>query len=278
MEERRNTQFAQRIRTRIWRELPDADNPWLATDAHCHGYAHSEMVGQLDYPQTLFLLLRGELPDAQQGELLRRFLVAFCNPGPRHGATRAAMNAAASGTRSRHLAAIGLALLGGEHLGSGEVEKAATFLARHRHADATALAASLITTGTGAEQPADRRVAPGFGTLFGGIDPQARTLAALLGAAPGSWPALAWGERFATCLREAGCGWLAPGVAAAACVDLGFSPRAAGVLYQIASLPGLLAHGLEMGRQGLQAMPFVPDEDYEFLDPRDGATPEGPPA
>ena len=26
-----------------------------------------------------------------------------------------------------------------------------------------------------------------------------------------------------------------------------------------------------MGRQGLQAMPFVPDDDYEFRDPRDDA-------
>lgn len=99
---------------------------------------------------------------------------------------------------------------------------------------------------------------------------------ALLGAAPGSWPVLASGERFAACVHEAGCGWLAPGVAAAACIDLGFAPRAAGALYQIAALPGLLAHGLEMGRQGLQAMPFVPDQNYEFLDPRDGVTARGP--
>jgi len=87
---------------------------------------------------------------------------------------------------------------------------------------------------------------------------------------------LAWGERFAACVHEAGCGWLAPGVAAAACIDLGFAQRAAGALYQIAALPGLLAHGLEMGRQGLQAMPFVPDQNYEFLDPRDGVTARGP--
>ena len=275
MEKSRHTQFAQRISTRIWQELTDADNPWLATDARCHGYAHSEMVAQLDYPQTLFLLLRGELPDAQQHALLDRFLVAFCNPGPRHGATRAAMNAAASGTRSQHLGAIGLALLGGEHLGSVEVEQAASFLARHRDSDPAVVATTRLAAEEPAENIADRRVAAGFGTLFGGIDPQAAKLAALLRAAPGHWPALEWGEGFAAALRDAGCGWLAPGVAAAACVDLGFAPRAAGALYQIASLPGLLAHGLEMSRQGLQAMPFVPDENYEFLDPRADETARG---
>jgi hypothetical protein len=65
-------------------------------------------------------------------------------------------------------------------------------------------------------------------------------------------------------IKSLGCGWLTPGVAAAAAVDLGFSARSAGALYQIAALPGLLAHGLEMSRQGLQAIPFVSDENYEI--------------
>lgn len=276
MEESRNTPFARRIRTRIWQELADPHNPWVATDARCHGYAHSEMIGRLDYAQTLFLLLRGELPGERQHELLRRFLVAFCNPGPRHGATRAVMNAAASGTRSQHLGAIGLALLGGEHLGSAEVEQAARFLSRQRGADPAALATSLGAASRDGECTADRRAAPGFGTLYGDIDAHAGALAALLAAAPGDWHTLAWGQRFAAGLRGAGCGWLVPGVAAAAALDLGFAPRTAAALYQIASLPGLLAHGLEMGGQGMQGMPFVAEEDYEFHDPRDSTTHGGP--
>lgn len=266
MEKSRNTQFAQRVRTGIWQEVPDPENPWLATGARCHGYAQSDMVEHLDYPQTLFLLLRGELPDASQAEQLRRFLVAFCNPGPRHGATRAAMSAAASGTRTIHLAAIGLSVLSGDHLGSGEVERAATFLMRHRDADPAALAASLTAGDTPARTAGDRRIAPGFGTLFGAVDPHAAGLAAMLRAGAGHWPVLEWGERFAAALHQAGCGWLAPGVAAAVCIDLGFAPRAAAALHQVASLPGLLAHGLEMNRQGPQAMPYVPDEDYEIID------------
>jgi citrate synthase len=264
MEHDRRTAFAERLRTRIWQELPDQDNPWLATGAQCHGFSHSAMIEHLDYPQTLFLLLRGELPSARQAELLRRFLVAFCNPGPRHGATRATMSAAASGTQTRHLGAIGLALLGGDHLGSGEVESAAAFLARHRDTvDAEALARSLSTEMAG-DQAGDRRIAPGFGTLYGAIDPYARDLAALLHSGADDRPTLGWGERFAASLHPTGCGWLMPGVAAAVCVDLGFAPRTAGALFQIAALPGLLAHGLEMSRQGLQAIPFVSDENYEM--------------
>lgn len=275
MEESRNTRFAERVRTRIWEEIPDPQNPWVARAARCHGYAHEEMIDRLDYPQTIYLLLRGELPDAQRHALLRRFLVAFCNPGPRHGATRATMSAAASGTRTRHLAAIGLALLGGEHSGSAEVEQAATFIARQRTREPAVVASELLETAEFDPGQGDRRIAPGFGSLYGAVDPRATGLARQLAATPGNWPALAWGEHFVQHLATAGCGWLEPAVAAAACLDLGFAPRTAGALYQIAALPGLLAHGLEMGRQGMQAFPFVADEDYEFIDPRTDITAEG---
>lgn len=275
MEESRNTRFAARLRTRVWQEIPDPQNPWLTAAARCHGYAHEEMIEQLDYPQTLYLLLRGELPNSRQRTLLQRFLVAFCNPGPRHGATRATMCAAASGTHTRHLGTIGLATLSGEHLGSTEVENAAAFITRHRDAAPGTLAMRLLADESHQAGDADRRLAPGFGTLYGTADPRAAALARQLAATPGEWPALAWGQLFVDAMATAGCGWLEPGVAAAVCVDLGFAPRTAGVLYQMAALPGLLAHGIEMGRQGLQAFPFVPDELYEFIDPRTGATGKG---
>lgn len=269
MEETRDTAFARRIQTRIWQETPVPGNPWLAGGARCHGYDLGAMIAGLDYPSTIFLLLRGELPDAAQAALLRRFLVAFCNPGPRHAATRATMNAAASGTDPVHLGAIGLAILGGEHLGSAEVEAAARFLARHRGDDPAAIAAARI----GSCEPAegDLRMAPGFGTLHGAIDPHAGSLARALGAESGTWRTLDWGAAFARELGAAGAGWLLPGVAAAACLDLGFAPRTAAALFQIAALPGLLAHGLEMSRLGPEAMPFVPDEAYEMCDAATGA-------
>ncbi|MBK6289179.1 MAG: hypothetical protein IPJ33_06620 [Gammaproteobacteria bacterium] len=266
MEHSRDTRFAARVRTRIWEEAADPVNPYLAASARCHGYALEDMVGQLDFADTLFLLLRGELPDAAEAQLLQRFLVAFCNPGPRHAATRAVMNAAASGTRSTSLASIGLATLGGDHLGSSEVERCMHFIARHRGTDPQALAAALPGV---APTPGDIRVAPGFGTLFGDIDPFAAGLAELFCATAVANGALDWGNRFAAAVRPGGSGWLVPGVAAAVAGELGFGPAAGGMLYQLASLPGLMAHGLEMAGQGIAAMPFVPDQLYTMLAPGD---------
>ncbi len=264
MESSRNTSFPERVRTRIWQEEADEANPWLSRGARCHGYAHADLVRAASFPDMIFLLLRGELPAAHQRKLLDRLLLSFCNPGPRHVATRAVMNAAASGTRDASLGAIALALLGGEHLGSAEVEQAATFIATRRLEDPRALAARLLAK-EGIEARADRRPAPGFGTLHGDIDPFSAALAApLLELASPDGP-LTWASEFASALSAAGCGWLPPAVAAAGALELGFGPRSAGALFQIASLPGLLAHALEVAGKGITAMPFVPESRYEYL-------------
>ena len=271
MEQSRDTAFPDHVRTRVWEELPDPDNAWLATGARCHGYALDEMARRLSFDDTIFLLLRGELPDAAQRRLMSRFLVSFCNPGPRHAASRAVMNAAASGTRNAALPAIGIALLGGEHLGSAEVEHAAAFIAARCSAEPIDLAAQLVALEPPLT-PGDRRIAPGFGTLHGNIDSFCLSLAAPLCELARPEGPLAWSARFAAALAGTGCGWLQPGLAAATALELGFTPRAAGLLYQLAGLPGLLAHALETAGRGITAMPFVPEERYEYVDADTGGS------
>jgi citrate synthase len=190
MEEDRKTAFAARLRTRIWQELPDESNPWRAREARCHGYSLTDMIATLDYPQTLFLLLRGELPTVDEQELLRRYLIAFCNPGPRHAATRGTMSAAASGTQTNHLGSIGLALLGGNHLGSGEVEQAVAFLTRNRGSDPETLADACQEQTYAPATECERRIAPGFGTLFGERDEIAAQIALQLQAGSSTWRTL----------------------------------------------------------------------------------------
>lgn len=265
MERSRETAFPERVRTRVWEEQPSVDNPWIACGARCHGYALDAMARQLSLEDTVFLLLRGELPDATQRQLFSRFLVSFCNPGPRHAATRAVMNAAASGTRTAALPAIGLALLGGEHLGSAEVEQSAAFILAHRGEDPVAIAAQRIR-GLSPAEGHEQRAAPGFGSLYGGIDTFCVALAAPLLELARPDGALAWANAFARALAPGGCGWLQPGLAAACLLELGFAPRATGLVYQFASLPGLIAHALETAGRGITAMPFVSEDRYEYLE------------
>ena len=73
-ESSRGTPFPDRVRTRIWQEEPHPENPFLAQQARCHGYALDEMARTLEPAETLFLLLRGELPNEAQKSLLRRLM------------------------------------------------------------------------------------------------------------------------------------------------------------------------------------------------------------
>lgn len=257
---RRDMTFATRTVTRIWQETPSGENPYLAEHCRCHGYDILELAQKRSFAEVLFLLFQSELPSLEQARLLETLLIALINPGPRHPATRAAMNAAVSKTHTQHLLPIGLSVLGGAHLGGAEVLASMRYLAENLKRLPEEVARECLV----APRPSlgDFHPAPGFGSRFGGIDPMPGQMAALLASLPGASRALAWGEGFAEALAPYCMGWLVPGVAAAVFHDLGFSPWAGGGLFQLACAPGILAHGLELADKPITAMPFLDEEHY----------------
>lgn len=271
-EQRRETGFAERTVTRIWREEAAADNPYLAARCACHGYDLLELMEKRSFGEVFFLLFNGELPSVEQARLLERLLIAFVNPGPRHPATRAAMNAAVGHTFSQHILPIASAVAGGEFLGGVEVEQAMRFLRKNLAADPRGVAAELVAT-VAPPPEGDWHIAPGFGCRFGGIDPLPQQIAAALAGMAAAGKALAWGMGLVAALKPHRLGWVATGVVAAALCDLGFSPRLGAGLFQIISAPGLLAQGAEMANKPVSAMPFV-DEDH-YVIAKDARTRKG---
>lgn len=266
--ERRPDQFAERLASRVWREVPSPENPYLAERCLCHGYDLLQLMEKRDFVDVLYLLIRGELPDADQKGLLGQLMVGLCSPGPRHPATRAAMSAGVGKTEPAHILPISLSTLGGEHLGGAEVSAAMRFLRAQLRQDPKQVLAGLLPD-QGPPPDGDWHIAPGFGSRYGGRDPLSGELAGRLAGLPGAGGCLAWGMRFAEALRGHGMGWLPTGVAGAALGDLGFHARAGAGLYQIMSAPGLLAHGLELANKPITAMPFVDDDHYHITDPLD---------
>lgn len=258
---RRGETFAQRPATRIWDELPDPENPYAAAGARCHGYDLLELMTKRRFVDVLYLLFQGELPSPEQAQLLEQLMIALINPGPRHGATRAAMCAGVGKTDTGQILPIALTTLSGAHLGAAEIEASMRFLRGELKNDPAATARTLLAR---VQPPAegDWHLAPGFGCRFGGIDPLATRQARLLAELPAAGKCLSWGNAFAQVLMEQGQGWLAPGLAAAVFADLGFQPRFGPGLFQLLTAPGLLAHGLEMANKPLTALPFIKDEDY----------------
>lgn len=250
----RKEAFAQRTATSIWYEEPSQCNPYLATAALCHGYDLYELMAKRSFVAVFYLLFRGELPSPAQEQLLQTLMVALINPGPRHPAVRAAMNAGVGKTNPLHIFPIASALLGGESMGGAEVEKAMQFLTEYLRIDTAVVAQDALLAGEGQT--------PGFGKRCGGIDPMTKTIADQLLALPGAGSALKWANSLVTSLLPQGSGWLITGVAAAVFVDLGFSARMGGCLFQLLGAPGLLAQGLEISHKPIHAMPFISDENY----------------
>lgn len=259
----RKESFAQRTATRIWYEEPSRHNPYLAMNALCHGYDLYELMEKRSFVDVFYLLFAGELPTQSQSQLLQTLMIALMNPGPRHPATRAAMNAGVGKTNPLHILPIASSLLGGESMGGAEVEASMIFLNKYLGSDPSVVSKSAMLQAV--DKNNDELVAsitPGFGKRYGGIDPMAVDIANHLLTFEGAGRALKWSEKLVSSLLPHGIGWLMTGVAAAVFIDLGFSPRTGGCLFQLLGSPGLLAHGLEMASKPINAMPFVSDENY----------------
>jgi citrate synthase len=254
---RREDAFVDRPVTRIWREQATVENPYVAEKCACHGYDVLELANKRSYIDVLFLLFRGELPTAEQEQLLQRLMIAFINPGPRHPATRAAMNAGVSRTDVGHILPIALSLLS-----ASGIEDGMRFLRKNQRRAAEEVAAELYTGENNKPEEGDWLIAPGFGSSYDSIDSMAQHTADVLLETTCNKPVLEWGNTFARALNDYGMGWLPSGIVAAVLADLGFQPRAGIGLFQILCAPGLLAHGAEMANKPLTAMPFIADENY----------------
>ena len=257
----RNEAFVEKVNTRIWEECPDTDNPYIAETCRCHGYDIQDLMQQRSFIDVFYLLFRGELPNVEQAKLLECLMIALLNPGPRHPATRAAMNAGVGKTESVHILPIALAIMGGEHLGAGCIEASMRFLRKQIKTDPTVLAQQLIESSDRPEQ-GDWEIAPGFGSRYGSIDIVPQKMATQLLELPASGKCLEWGQLFASSLSDQQLGWHMTGLAAAVMADLGFQPRMGAGLFQLMSAPGLFAHGIELANKPTTAMPFIKDENY----------------
>lgn len=257
----RNEPFVAKTATRIWQETPSADNPYIAEAASCHGYDLLELMGKRSLADVFYLLFRGDLPTPSDAQIFEALMIGLINPGPRHPATRAAMNVGVGKTNPLHILPIASAVLGGDYLGGGEIENAMRFLRKHQSSSVHELLVQWTDAGALPEMCAEYGIY-GFGQKYGGVDLLTQSIASQLLALPGAGNCLRFGQQLANCLQPYGIGWLSTGVAAAVFADLGFHPRAGGCLFQLLGAPGLVAHGLELANKPITAMPFVSDDNY----------------
>jgi len=247
----------EQVRTRIWLEEPEPDNSFATRSALCHGYdVYGDMLGPARWVDMLFLLLHGEAPSARQARLLDALAVALANPGPRDAAVHAAMCAGVGGSTSAAALIAALSVGAGRAGGAREVWAAMQLFqdcGRSPSAWERALKHSAAER-AGIWPQADHP--PGF-------DPHARQASGVVArslevlASLSDGPGLPWLMQSRTPLETAaGHGLAMTGVAAAALVDLGFTPDQGEMLHLLLRLPGAAAHALEQRERGHKSFPF----------------------
>ena len=247
------------IRTRIWREQPEPDNPFATQAAYCRGYdVFGQMVGKTRWVEMLFLLFRDELPDAAALDMLEALAVALANPGPRDPSIHAAMASGVCGSTAAASLIAALSVGAGRYGGARDVFDAmatwsscGTDLALWQ-ALADAEPSDVVSIWPDPEHPA-------------GFDPHgvstATVVRQLLGTLGniGTMPYLRWLSDHIQDLEKIMKMPLAlSGVAAAALSDLGFTPKEGEMLYLLLRLPGAAAHALEQNGYGYKRFPFYP--------------------
>jgi len=265
---KRNDNFVDKIPTEICYEVPTEENPYIAKQIRYHGYDILELLQKRSYIDVVYLLFKGELPSNKQHDLLEKLMIGLCSPGVRHDATRAAMVTGAGKSEVVHILPISLAVLGGEHLGSTEVQQSIRFLKANINNCPTTVAIDVLKKFKSSEVE-NSNVVPGFGRIYDGVDQHTQKLAELLIKIDSNNQCLNWCNSFVSELNSQGYSWLATGLAAAVFVDLELDSRTGAGLFQLISAPGLLAHGLEKSMQPVTAMPFVNQKDYHIVEGSD---------
>ena len=248
-----------RIHTRIWREEPEADNPFTPRAAYCHGYdVFGEMLGRARWVDMLYLLFRGEAPTRDQARRLELLAVALANPGPRDASVHAAMCGGVAGSTAAASLMAALSVGAGRYGGAREVFDAMNIWIDcgedHAACVARFVGSSLepVDIWPTAEHP------PGFDPY--GVSTATVVCQLLEALAKSGTPrVLTWLVENRPFLEAAiGLPLAISGVAAAALVDLGFSPQEGEMLYLLLRLPGAAAHALEQEEYGFKRFPFYP--------------------
>jgi len=249
--------FGDVFNTRIWQEQAEPDNPFAAALCRCHGYdVYGQLIVKAGYLEYLYLLLKGDRPDAASAAVLNILAVALANPGPRDPSVHAAMAAGATGSPAASVLMAAISAGAGSAGGAREV-----MLALQTWTDCgTDLAAWKARIAAPAETrplywPQIEHV-PGFDPH--GVrcaTPVLQLLDALRVALPNGNTAWLASNRVAL-EQAAGIPLAQNGVIAAAFADLGLTADEAEMLTLLWRLPGAAVHALEQKQRGYRQFPF----------------------
>ena len=235
------------------------------------GYPIEDLIGRASFPAMIWLMLRGDLPEPQEEELLQAALVASVDHGPHAPSIAIAQMAVSCGLPLNGAMASAINTLDDVHGGAGEqaLELYADVLERM---DAGAEIVAAATAAIDAFTVAKGGYLPGFGHRFHPIDPRSGRLLEIVdgcvgkGSVTGRHAAAARAVEAALRMRK---GKLIPmnidGATAVIYGELGFAPPLARGVFCLSRAVGILAHAWEQtGRKDRNKGPMPKAFGYRY--------------
>jgi citrate synthase len=210
------------------------------------GYALDEMMGRLTFAESIYLLLRGDLPPAPARALLDAVFVASLDHGPGAPSASTARTVASTGAPLNACVAGGVLAINKLH--GGAIEECMEILgravtdARQRGCAASVAATDLVTAALQA-----KKVLSGFGHRVHTKDPRTTRLFALAAEAGVDGDYTAMARAIQEALKAAGKDLPinVDGAIAAVLCELGFPPALGNAFFMIGRVPGLAAQAYE---------------------------------
>lgn len=220
------------------------------------GYPVQDLIGQVSFAQTIWLMVRGELPSPAQARLLEAALVAGVDHGPHAPSIAIARMAVSCGAELNNAMGSAINVLGDVHGGAGQQCMELYAWIQEALADGAGLDAA-VETGLARYHEVHGKIVAGFGHRWHPVDPRSRPLmtlveeAAASGAVKGDYVAIGWAvERALTARKGKPIPMNIDGATAVIFSELGFPPPMGRGLFILSRSVGVLAHAWEQSQQG----------------------------
>tara|TARA_R110000787_G_scaffold248041_1_gene353588 strand:- start:10280 stop:11089 length:810 start_codon:yes stop_codon:yes gene_type:complete len=223
---------------------------------HFRGYAIEDLIGNVSFVQMIWLMLRGDLPSAEQATLMESEMLAGVDHGPQAPSIAIARMSMTCGVALNNAIASAVNVLGDVHGGAGE-QAVELYTAIHEKVETGTPLETATAESLAAFFASGNKFVPGFGHRFHPIDPRAPRLLQLVDDAvsaetvSGGYAAVARAiEAHLHALKGKRIPMNIDGATAVIYAELGFAAPLARGLFCLSRSVGILAHAWEQSQQG----------------------------
>jgi citrate synthase len=235
------------------------------------GYPIQELIGEISFPQMIWLMLRGELPSSSEARLFEAALVASVDHGPHAPSIAVSRMAVSCGLPLNGAMASALNTLDDVHGGAGQQAVELFHSIEHAEAQGMTLTAA-VESSIDAFIAEHGKYLPGFGHRFHPVDPRAGRLlgmvdeAAAAGVVRGRYAAIARGiEAVLQARKSRPIPMNIDGATAVIYAELGFAPELARGIFCLSRAVGILSHAWEQrGRSERNKGPMPRQMPYRY--------------